>query len=285
MRVMAIIPVHAPPKVAELTIGTLLRNKGNYELDIHVGVHSNYHHYSKDLSLFENLRGIAQIHAVDEIDWVEYNACVYRYSVMHCRNLENLMKAVRHYAFDYLLILDQDLYIKADLVSKCLERHPDADMIGAVFDDVWGLRPFETERGQKLLALPKVSVWHLLLSRSLFDRIIEMPSLIYPRIEDTHDRWDYLTNYGVSEKQPIFVDTFADVLYYARHRWNVRLGSISTEEFSSWVHHYFASSFNYGYRCLKDAYGSRMTEIEETFEREFPEGLAPFRQQPLTSPA
>jgi len=70
------VAVHTYPEVAKLTIGSFLRAHQAYEIDLHLGCHSNYSDYCKDLGLFKDLRGLAQIHLVDEIDWLgAYNAC------------------------------------------------------------------------------------------------------------------------------------------------------------------------------------------------------------------
>ena len=96
MKICVVIAAHSPSVYTKLTIATLLRTVGkNHDLNIHVGVHSNLSDYTNDLSIFEELKGIAQIHLVDEIDWNLHNRNNYRYSLMHAKNIENILKNIK----------------------------------------------------------------------------------------------------------------------------------------------------------------------------------------------
>jgi hypothetical protein len=169
------IAVHTYPEVAKLTIGSFLRAHQEYEIELHLGCHSNYSDYCKDLSLFR-LGKLAQIHLVDEIDWIgSYNACWYRYSVMHAKNLENLFKQAKYSDFDQAVILDHDLLIKKDFITPLNERFPGADLIGCLFEDRATLKPYQTAHSEDVHAAPKISVWHSLLSRRFYDEILKNP--------------------------------------------------------------------------------------------------------------
>ena len=59
MNICVIISSHSPSIYTKLTISTLLRAvQNNHNLNIHIGVHSNYSDYTSDLSLFKDLKGI-----------------------------------------------------------------------------------------------------------------------------------------------------------------------------------------------------------------------------------
>jgi hypothetical protein len=279
MKIAVIIPTHCLPPVIKLTVGSLLKAHPTHDLNIHLGVHTNYDHYSKDLSLFEDLRKVAHIHLVDEIDWVVYNAIVYRYSQMHATNIHNLLKQIKHYEFDHVLLLDNDVHVKADFITELTTRFPKADLIGSFFDGRDEIIPFNLSgTGEKQYMLPKIAVWHVLFSRRLYDRIMENPSIIYPR-EMRDDvagtgRNAYLNIHKATENLPLFVDTFADVLHHCRHVWkDMQVATVPYTEFDQWAHHFFTSSFNYGWWAIKDKHGTHVSEIVEIYNREFPKGL------------
>lgn len=280
MKIFVVVAAHAPWHVVELTLGSFLKMHQSHEIDVHVGVHLNFCHYTQDYRMFEDLRGIAQIHMVPEIDWAAHGDSFFRYSTMHARNLENLLHHVAYYKFDRLVILDHDLFVKRPFFTECMLRYPDADLIGSAFDDLEGLREFTTGSGQAMYALPKISVWHSILNRKAFDKIMEDPRVIYPRMLDDSERAEYFKTYGAKKDLPVFVDTFADFFHKARHGWGLKEALVPTSEFDGWVQHFSGSSFNYGYRILGESrYNGLMAHSIALFNKEFPEGLGAFRSK------
>ena len=279
MRLCVLIPAHAPWHVIELTVGTFLKHHRSDEIDIHVGVHSNLCDYTKDHRMFEDLRGIAQIHMVDEIDWKNHNESVYRYSTMHAKNLHHLIKHAAYYSFDRLVILDHDLWVKGPFVTEFVAKYPSADLIGAAMNDVSTMKEFTTEKGQVLYSLPKISIWHAILTRKLFDKLMEHPVAIYPRVLNDQERPKYFQAYGAERDLPVFVDTFADVLHRTRFEWELNHQFIPETDFSKKVRHFSGSSFNYGVRLLGERYNGRMSESLELFSKQLPKGLEPFRMK------
>lgn len=278
MKICVVVAAHAPWHVVELTLGSFLRVHQQHEIDIHVGVHLNFCHYTNDYQMFKDLKGIAQIHMVPEIDWQANNANIFRYSEMHAKNLENLLFHAAYYEFDRIVILDHDLLVRRPFFNECMLRYPDADLIGAAFDDIVGLREFKADGGQLLYALPKISIWHTILTRKTFDKIMENTRVIYPRMLSNEERGRYFPIYGADKDLPVFVDTFADVFHKVRHEWGLKHALVPQPEFDGWVQHFSGSSFNYGFRILGgDRYTARMNASLETFRKEFPEGLEPYR--------
>lgn len=266
---------HTYPEVAELSIGSFLREHSNYEIDLHVGCHSNYADYCKDLRLFSDLKGIGSVHLVDEIDWLGvYNACWYRYSVMHAKNLENLFRQVRYSDFDHLVLLDHDLFVKGDFVTPLLEAAPDGDLIGDLFEDEADLRPYETAHDEKIYRAPKISVWHALLSRRLYEKILKNPSLIYPKMITGDDLESWRKLYGQKEDRPIFADTFAQV-YHAvvTGPEDMSVCVPGSDLFRDRVTHFYNSSFNYGYWTRRESYPAHIQSIIDVWKKEFPDGL------------
>lgn len=271
------VAVHTYPEVAKLTIGSFLRAHPGYEIEVHVGCHSNYGHYCQDLSLFNDLRGLAQIHLVDEIDWLgAYNACWYRYSVMHAKNLENLLKQAQYSSFDQAVILDHDLCIKENFVTAFNETFPDADLIGSMFEDRAGLKPYDTAHQEKVYSSPKISVWHTMVSRKLYEQILKNPGMIYPKIVPKTDR-KYLDVYKPDEDRPVFVDTFADVYHLVVHgKAGFKAGIVGSTAFQEYVDHFYNSSFNYGYWTRGQSYPNHVKDIVNRYHAEFPKGLSEF---------
>lgn len=277
-KLAVVIPFHTYPEVLQLTLGTLFRKVApNYDLNVHLGIHSNFHHYyHQDMSFFDDLRKVAQIHTVDEIDWLgEYNAHWFRYSVMHSKNLHNIFKAIRFYTWDYLLILDNDLFIKEDFVTKCLERYPDADLIGSYLSDRSGLNKVARELdGRPIYVLPKLSGWHVLLSRKAYDAMMSDPESIPPRFTELPAASDYLAANNAQENLAVFADVMGDFLFKVLHRWKMKFGEIKSYEFAEWVTHYSESSFNFGERSLNyDRYQTKIKGLRDIYHAEFPNGI------------
>ncbi len=276
MRICVIIPAHAPWHVVELTVGTFLKHHSSHDINMHVGVHLNFCDYTKDYRMFKDLRGIAQVHMTEEINWKAHNDSVYRYSTMHAKNLENLIIHAAYYDWDRIVILDHDLLVKEPFVDKIVKKYPYADIVGAVMSE--GLTEFKTSSQQDLYCVPKLSVWHTVLNRKAFDKIMEDPRVIYPRILPSPEKEEYARIYGAKKNLPFFVDTFADVLHRARHQWDLKTVLLKEPDFAEWVRHFSGSSFNYGYRLLGNArYEALMAESQEHFKNELPDGLEPFR--------
>jgi len=228
-----------------MTVKSLLKHTVGHELNIHVGFHSNLMDYTNDFSMFQKLRGLCQFHAVDEIDWMEHNTDIYRYSKMHCKNLENLMKNVRYYDFDYLLILDNDMHFKNDFVTNLLEKYPNHDMIGSHLADRDEIVTINDNYGNPVTFYPKISIWNLLISRKLYDFIMKDIQMIHPKF-----------------KNEIFYDSFAEVETMIE---NFSKKIVTTEEIEELVEHFFASSFNYGITKNK----SNQDRPKSIYEKEY----------------
>lgn len=285
MKILVLIPVHAPWHVAELTIGTFLKQHQHHDVEVHVGVHLNFCDYTAEREMFEHLRGLIQIHMVEEINWAQYAESFYRYSTMHAKNLVNLIIHAAYYTFDRLVILDHDLQVKYPFVDECLSRFPGADLITAPCNDPEKMTEATTEKGEQIYVLPKGSVWHTIMNRKAFDKIMENPLVIYPRMLQGTEKEDYFKLYGIKKDLPTFVDTFADVFHKARHGWNLTRGFVPPTDFAKWVRHFSGSSFNWGITLLgNERYHGRMEESIRLFKEEFPEGLRAFLTRKKTAP-
>lgn len=275
MKLQVLIPVHAPATVAKLTIGSFLRHHSEHDVTIHVGVHSNWRDYTDDTSLFDDLDGIAQIHMVDEIDWALHGQCWYRYSTMHAKNLSNLLMHSSHYTYDRVVLLDQDVFVKAPFVTEYVGLHPDADLISALMDDTTGITEFKTEGGEAYQLLPKATVWHAILSERLVRQLLATDrSSVFPNIVAGDLAQSYCADHGIASTAPLFIDTFAAVLHNVKYRWRLKHVPIMQSEFARTVEHFYKTSFNYGQVSLRsEEYRARIERISAIYAREFPDGL------------
>jgi len=276
-RVVALIPAHARHEVVCLTVGSLLRLHPGEDIDVHVGVHSNYADYDPSPRLFEELEGVANIHRVDEIDWAAHEGDLMRYSTMHAKNLLNLLKAVGGSDFDRVLLLDHDLQFRGDFLSMAAAGQ---DLLGCLADDAPAPFEFKTGKGEAMWRAPKLSVWHLLLSRRLFDVLLTCADdAVPPKIVPPERAFRYLAKWGLDKDLPVFVDTLAEFMFrYSddpRFRFDIRPAAA----FAPAVKHFFNSSFNYGYRTRRESYSAHIESIAEEYRREFPDGLRSFSRR------
>jgi hypothetical protein len=212
---------------------------------------------------------------VDEIDWVKEHANWSRYSIMHAKNLESLFQQIRYYNFDYVLVMDTDVQVKADFVTELITRFPQADLLGTYFGEPGGIEEFTTYAdNETLYSFPRIAPWHMLLSRRLYTKIMEDTSVIYPVIiRDEGMKRERQKYYDLEKDLPIFSDTFGEVLHHCLFDWDMKTGVVSKDEFSQWAHHFFCSSMNYGGWVLGDKLPDHLAAIKEAYDAEFPGGL------------
>ncbi len=230
LKIAVAISSHSPSFYTKFTVGTLLQHCGHHDLNIHIGFHSNLSDYTSDFSMFTELQDYCHFHAVDEIDWNFHNRNIYRYSLMHSVNLQNIFKNLKYYDFDYLVILDNDVHVKTDFISKLLSKQSNADMIGSYHQDKESGETVKTYlNGTTEYFAPKISVWNMMISRKLFNKIMENSSIIQP-----------------VKINGIVYDTFAKVLHHVKNDYNMNLEILTEKEMGELIHHFYKSSFNYG---------------------------------------
>ena len=273
LTVAVVIPTHCDSFILKLTLGTLLRHCKKHDLNIQLGLHKSYNVGDLHQGIFDQLRRISQVHLVDEIDWVANGENVNRYSLMHAKNLESLFQQIKYYSFDYVLVLDNDVHVKADFITELITRFPDSDLIGTYFGE--GVEEFTRISDEKtLISFPRVAPWHLLMSRKLYNKIMEDSSVIYPvEIWDEEAIKERQGSYGIERNLPIFSDTFGEVLHHCRSDWNMKIGVVSSTQFEKWAHHFFFSSMSYGAWALDKDMPAHLEEIKKVYDTEFPNGL------------
>lgn len=263
MKILVLIPSHSDPVYTKLTIASLLKHHPNYDFNIHIGVHSNYKDYTEDLSLFEDLRNIAQIHLVDEIDWNVHFYDELRYSKMHCKNISNLLKMTQYYDFDKVLHLDNDLLIKKDFITGFAQSN--ADLVFDYFEnnDIIRKVDLETKPSEfngKMQFAPKITAWNVMFSRKIFDRMLAYPDTFWAeRIDESEiiaKYREFLPDLDLDRS--LVFDTFSKLLFYCKYIWT-DVEILSTDGIlSSKIHHFFYSSFNYGVQICNNTTGHNL---------------------------
>lgn len=254
MRVQVFIAVHCPPKVLKLTLGSWLEfYDGSYEVEVHLGLHSNYTDYHQGLDELMALEGHVELHFVDEIDW--YAVGLTRYSEMHARNLLNMMRAVKDREFDYAFVFDHDLLFKRDFIRWVLDCYSGVDLLGCLLDDVDYPRRFQSHDGPFYTFFSKLSVWHMMMSHRCFDCVLACPEAILPQQIGSE-----------------VYDTFSKGLEWARHDWGLNVEILKSIELEDIVHHWWSASLNFGKSFDKD-YEGKIRRIEGEYDKRFPEGM------------
>jgi hypothetical protein len=202
---------------------------------------------------------------------------------MHAKQLRNLLTHIQYYDFDYVLLLDNDVLIKQDIISKLLTLQPGSDLIASCRDDQPSLylrawpKPDATTPSEEWV-LPQPSPWHLLMSRRLYQAVLAQLSVVDPEflpVQERGRRLRLLEPYHASRDLPLSVDTFSRVLHACRFEWpGYAVKLLSLMEFDAIAHHFFFSSFNYGQNVHGLAkHAVYLREMKALYDREFPNGI------------
>jgi len=260
--------VHCPASVACLTVGSISRSlPSDCEASFHIGVHENFDDYTHERSLFKDLEGIANFYFVDEIDWDKYHDVIHRYSVMHAKNICNILSSAKYFEWDYLLITDQDVFYNHIPIHQIIDNN--VDFYTGVFDNKDKPWSSTTIRNKiEMAVMPKPTAHHMILSREAFELCTE--DNVYPEvITGDENNWYYDMYNQVAPDLPVFYDTFSKMYHNIRYRTrlNVQIGG-----FDGAVH-YGKCSFNYGRWTVADKYDEYIKIIEGIYQNHFPDGL------------
>jgi hypothetical protein len=253
-KIAVLIPVHCAPKVVMMTLGTWLEScDGSYQADITMAIHNNYGHYHPDLHILMDLPGTKI--RVQEINWsAPDNASIIRYSKMHAVSLSAMLEHVQGVEFDNLAILDQDLVFKTDFVKFAAETGQ--DLVGCYMGDRTTDICMNTIMGQLWFA-PKFSVWHLVMSRTFYQKIMENKELVFPKIDGK-----------------FFYDTFSRVIIENKNMWKLPVMELPSDQVNQMVEHRWSMSFNFGHAINgAHAYWDKLAKYEAEYDQRFPHGI------------
>lgn len=264
MKAAILIPAHCSPKVLKLTLGSWLAHyDGSYDVRAYIGLHSNYSHSHVGLSeIMDMASDKVKICFVDEIDWGAAGRIgdmwghVSRYSRMHCVNMSNLIREANVFDPDYVAIFDHDLVFHKDFVKWAIESYPDADLVGSLMNDRTETRHFD-DAGRWA---PKFSIWHLLMSRRMFQKIVEDVQVIFP--------------FGNTESGTVKYDSFARAYELAKGPWKMNVKALKESEISLAVRHIWSMSLNFGHVGTDGkGYQKKVADVEAEYDVMFPNGI------------
>ena len=263
MKACVFIAAHCPPKVLKLTLGSWLNTyDGSYEAVVYVGLHKNFSDYHPGLDELKALEPHVRLNWVDEMDWREPMATggimahIMRFSEMHARSLRAMMVRARseHPDVTHVAFLDHDLIFKMDFVKWAMDSG--MDMVGTLFENRDEDREVEMDVGGKSIFAPKVSAWHMVASRLMFDCMLEWPYLVMPGV---HAGRVY--------------DTLSRSYAYAK-QWGLKTRILPEAEVAEMVVHMWSMSFNYGSKQVKqEEYERKVALYEAEYDHRFPDGI------------
>lgn len=255
-----LIAAHCPPKVVKVTLGTWLQHyDGSYDADVYIGLHKNYHHYHSGIGEIQELEGSVSLVYVDELNWAEETGIIrtiMRFSKMHARSLQEMMREASKRDYTHVAILDHDLIFKDDLVGWMLREKPGVDMVCSMLGGRLENEEIRIGTGQSFIFAPKPSAWHTMVSRRMFDAMVEHPDLVEPGLVDD-----------------VVYDTLA-MAYHSIPVLGMTVRVCSEAEMAQHVEHVWSMSLNYGV-CLSggDQYVVRLARFEKEYSERFPEGI------------
>jgi len=260
MKCCILCAAHCDPKVLKTTIGTWLDTYDqSYEAELYVGLHSNYSDYHPGLGELLGMIPYVKFVRVKEIDWNAPRTpleTTYRYSEMHARSLLTIMTAMRKDCknFTHVAILDHDLIFYKDFIGWAMRTK--ADLVGSLFEDRSIDRELETEIAGSIVSAPRVSVWHMVLSKKLFDAIKDISTMVKNHLY----------------KGRVF-DVMAMTYEIAKMvGMNVRIEP--EETIARLVRHLGSMSFNFSKIVHSlDSYNANMRVCESEYARRFPNGI------------
>lgn len=257
-KVVLLIATHCPPKVLRLTLGSWLATyDGSYEADVYIGLHNNYSHYHSGLDDIKSLEGPCRLVFVDEMDWTcggDIMRSMFRYSEMHVRSIMAMTARAFRDSPDltHVAILDHDLIFESDFVGWAVRRG--VDMVCSLFKDNSKDSVVRTTLGATWDFAPKPSVWHMVVSRKVMEKVVEKPELAMPGF-DTRA-----------------YDTMARAYEAVRDDPGLKLEVVPEVMMSIMVRHVWSMSMNYGQRQGGD-YGQKVASLEAEHDRRFPNGI------------
>jgi hypothetical protein len=258
-KVALLIATHCPPNVIKVTLGTWLQHyDGGYNAEVYLGLHKNYHHYHPGLDEIKKMEEFVNLVYVDEMDWWENNSVfhgIMRYSKMHAKNLQGMMRAISGKDFTHVAILDHDLVFKDDLVGWMVKEHGKDDVVCALHGDRKEDIKVDSPLGSFVFA-PKPSAWHLLIGRRMLDVLVKHPEWVEPGYKDGK-----------------VYDTLS-LAYHNAASMGLSMGLLTEAEMGEHVEHVWSMSFNYGAISSGNGnYERKLKRFEKEYVERFPNGI------------
>ena len=175
---------------------------------------------------------------------------------MHALNLLEIMKAAKNKDFTHAFIFDHDLIFKNDFVGWMLRENPKADMVCSLLSDRTIDEKVTSFLGDQFVFAPKPSAWHMMISKKVFDILVDRSDLVLPgymngRIYDT-----------------------LSLAYHYVSRWGMVVKTYAEAEMATYVKHVWSMSMNYGMTHTGiDNYRNKLDWFEREYDERFPNGI------------
>lgn len=245
MNVLVLIAAHCEPEVLKYTLGTWLEHyDGSYKATVAVSLQADYDRHSSRRAEIEEMSPSLDIVHIDPVNFATDRMY---FSNAHAHCLRRLMDHCRHISCTHVAFLDHDLEFKDDFIGWSLRQ--DADWVVTLFGD-----------RTKMLILnntywpPKPSIWHMVVSRKLFDKIMEDTAVVAPEMFGN-----------------LVYDTAAKMFEYATLSWGMNVKVFPNKDFEEHVRHLWSLSFQYG--PVVRGYPEKLTDLKRRYAERFPNGI------------
>jgi hypothetical protein len=196
---------------------------------------------------------------VDEINWAEEVGSVrqiLRFSKMHALNLLEIMKAAKNKDFTHAFIFDHDLIFKDDFIGWMMRERPNTDMVCSLLGNRTNDEKIASFLGEQFVFAPKPSAWHMMISRKVFDILVDHGDLVLPGFENGK-----------------MYDTLSLAYHYVS-RWGMVVKTYTEEEMARHIQHIWSMSMNYGMTHAGiDSYRNKLDWFEREYDARFPNGI------------
>ena len=247
--VLILIAAHCQPEVLKYTLGTWLETyDGSYDASVCVSLSDTFEDICERTHEFLEMAPPLDIIRVSPSPKPNDRMLDWYWSSVHANCLQHLMLHCRDIPFTHMAILDHDLEFKSDFIRWSIDQ--DADMVCSLFRDRQSLLTL----GNYVWA-PKVSVWNTVISRKLFDKILETPDIVMPSIEGLR----------------LVYDTFAKVFEFATEIWKMDVRVFPESKIDSLVKHLWSLSFSFGQ--AQEGYEERFRKLGQDYSMYFPNGI------------
>ena len=256
-KVAVLVAAHCAPKVLKMTLGSWMEcYDGTYDAFPYVGVHANFEHYHPGKAEMEALDGKVGLTWVDELAWsVPVDRPfdhMFRFSRMHARSLRAMMQRAvsEHGDLTHVAVLDHDLVFRSDFVGWAVAQGE--DFVATLMDDRSADVVVPVPGLGDVSWAPKASAWHMVVSRRMFDWMMERPELVEPSMRDgkAYDTMARAFEFAKESGMGVLVPGQADVAEMVEHRWSmsVNYGSLQSPDPGEYVRRVAAAEAEYDAR-------------------------------------
>ena len=257
--VLLAIAAHCQPEVLKYTLGTWLETYDrSYKVSICVSLSTDFESVCKRADEILRLDPPVDIIRVPKYKHKQHEMQMFRFSALHANCLRAIFSHCQDIPFTHVAVLDHDLEFKQDFIKWAMDQN--ADWVGNLFrdrKDLLRLAPHSIAGANKPESwwAPKCSVWNCLLSRRLYDRIMEDSSVLMP---------------ALAFKNLVY-DTMAKMFELMTCDWGMDVRIHKEADIEAVVKHLWSLSFDFGPNVEGHYEGLR--KLVEDYNKRFPNGI------------